>query len=202
MSYFNTSMIVKPADFDFLFLWSPTQLSSLTRSVREQLSHTLSLLSYFRQLPHVARCWLQPVAVRADKASFVRRERATMDSVCVGPPVIGPAFQTQESHPSRLLSNKWLAASELKAFSVVLTKSDLFALVRIQMTWKWSQQRATEENSMFLILKMAWKCRTEAALQDLAGNNLAKKKKNSFPWLKVIKGTTCSVCGEFACSLR
>lgn len=35
---------------------------------------TYSAVVYFRQLPHVVRCWLEPVAVWADKASFMLRE--------------------------------------------------------------------------------------------------------------------------------
>lgn len=45
---------------------------------------TYSALSYFRQLPHVVRCWLESVAVCADKASFILRELAFIDSFFVG----------------------------------------------------------------------------------------------------------------------
>lgn len=74
-----------------MFKLTPHKINTMPYFLAQQSSKeyarkviTYSALSYFRQLPHVVRCWLEPVAVCADKASFMLRELAFMDSFFVG----------------------------------------------------------------------------------------------------------------------
>lgn len=152
----------------------------------EKLSHTVHSVIY-RQLPHVVRCWPQPVAV-CRRQGFFCAERT---SLCGQPLrwsfVIRLAFHARESHLSGLLSDKWLTLSEIKMlfllpfFDIHKTKIASrwvpLAYIWVQMTWKLAQQWATEEKQpeYIFILEMQSTYGTEEALQHLADSSLAKE---------------------------
>lgn len=77
----SLSSINQPFFYMNTYYLSPTSLllvSSQAKSVWVKLSHTEFSVS--RQLPHVVRCWLEPVAVCIDKASIMHRKLGSVDS--------------------------------------------------------------------------------------------------------------------------
>lgn len=81
---------------------------------------TYSPLSYFRQLPHVVRCWPQPVAVCCRQGFYCAERSSLYGQRLRCSLVIRLAFHARESHLSGLLSDKWLTLREINVLFLLL----------------------------------------------------------------------------------